>query len=510
MSYANVARFLTDNQGRSSVEALVTPERRLTYGELAAAVDRWGHLLLDLGVKRGDRVVLAVRGDHRGILLMLALAKIGAVAVPANTRWAPPEVAYAVDLCRPALTVADDTFLDLAERALEVSEHSMPLRSAQELEEAADAVGDVALDYADVALDDPLRILFTSGTTSRPKGVVTTHGNSIWNHRVVGLDLGLVPDDRVLVCYPMFHVSGLEAPGVFGTLATGATCLLLPNAHADEVGGFIGEERASGAVLLPPLYSEILEDPARRPDLSSLRWVLTGALTPASAAHFATVLPGRRLIEVFAMTEATGAATVVDETRMPEKAGRTGRAVRNLDVRVVDELGVPVPTGSPGLIELRGPKISPRYWGLEDERRGGWFATGDIGDLDEDGYLSYRGRAKEMIKSGGENVAMAEVERVIVQHPDVFAVSLVRIPDERWGEGLKAFILPESGRSLDAAALSSFCREQLAAFKVPREWEEVADLPFNHSGKVLRRVMQAREDERRGIRRPPETLTSDR
>lgn len=498
MSYANVARFLTDNLGpRAHAEALVTPTRRYTHETLARSVDRWGHALLAAGVARGERVLIAAQADARYVLTMLALAKIGAVAVPVNTRWAAPEVTYAIDLCEPVLVVADGEYRHLADASIEGATHPPRLLAMDELDSAAEAASVAPLPYADVSFDDPLRILFTSGTTSRPKGVITTHGNSAWNHRVVGSDLGVSPADRLLVCYPMFHVSGLEAPGVFGALATGATCLLLPHARADEVSAFIHSEQATGVVLLPPLYAEVLHNPAYENDLDSLRWVLTGGVTPASMQAFMQRLPGRRLIEIFAMTETTGTVTVLDEAHMHDKAGRVGRAVRHVDVRVVDEQGRPVPAGTPGLLEVRGPKVSRGYWGVSDGPGDGWFATGDIGDLDDDGYLAYRGRAKEMIKSGGENIAMAEVERVINQHPDVFAVCIVRIPHERWGEAPKAYVMPEEGRDLDPDELMEFCRGQLAAYKVPREWEVVHELPFNHSGKVLRRVLQEREDQRR-------------
>jgi acyl-CoA synthetase (AMP-forming)/AMP-acid ligase II len=498
MSYANVARFLDANAGaRPGVDALVTPECRFTHDELRSAVNRWARLLDEQGVGQGDRVIIAADADHRVVLLMLALAKVGAIAVPCNVRWAAPEVTYAIELCEPALLVADEVHGWLLDNGAKEASFKSRSLSLDELDTATAELDDSDPGYAEVGLDDPLRILFTSGTTSRPKAVVTTHGNSAWNHRTVGVDLGVSASDRVAVCYPLFHVSGLEAPGVFGTLANGATVLLLPRARASEVAAFIGAERGTGAVLLPPLYSEVLDDDFYTDQLDSLRWVVTGAVTPTSMATFVRRFPGRRLIEVFAMTEATGAATVLDEARMLDKAGRTGRAVRHVEVRVVDEARAPVPVEVPGLIELRGPKISSRYWGEEDVRPDGWFATGDIGDLDADGYLSYRGRAKEMIKSGGENVALAEVERVVMQYPGVYAVCLVRIPHERWGEVSKAFVMPEIGATLAPDALRTHCREQLAGYKVPHEWEVVEDLPFNHSGKVLRRVLQAREDERR-------------
>jgi fatty-acyl-CoA synthase len=430
---------------------------------------------------------------------MFALAKLGAVAVPMNVRWAAPEVTHALDLVEPVLLLADAECRDLANAGARGAARLKPVIDLAGVEDAADRISRPPLPYSDVGLDDPLRILFTSGTTSRPKGVVTTHGNSAWNHVATALDLGVRPEDRVLVCYPMFHIAGLESAGVVSSLAVGATVVLGARPVAADVAALIRDERVTGAVLLPPLYSELLHDPAYADHLGTLRWVITGAVSPGSMAAFRSTLPGRRLIEVFAMTEATGPVTVLDESRMVDKAGRTGRAVSHVDVRVVGEDGVPVAAGESGLIELRGPKISARYWGVEEERPGGWFATGDVGDLDEDGYLAYRGREKEMIKSGGENIAMAEVERVVMQFPGVFATCVVRVPDERWGEVPKAFVLPAGDARIDLTALESFCGEHLARFKVLRSWELVDALPFNHSGKVVRREVQAMEDARRAL-----------
>jgi acyl-CoA synthetase (AMP-forming)/AMP-acid ligase II len=475
VSYANVARFLWDNVGpRPDVDALVTARVRFTHRELERAVDRWAQALCKAGIGRGDRVPIVALVDHRYVLAMLALAKLGAVAVPINTRWAVPEVSYALDLLEPKSLVADEALMDLAVEADRGAAIPVEVIALDDLESAADRVDEPPLPYADVSLEDPLRILFTSGTTSRPKGVVMTHGNSAWNHYATAVDLGVGADDRVLVCYPMFHIAGLESAGVFSTLAVGGTVVLAERPVAVEVAELVRDELVTGAVLLPPLYSDLLGDTSYHPHLESLRWVITGAVSPGSMDSFRARLPGRRLIEVFAMTEATGPATVLDEARMVEKAGRTGRAVTHVDVRVVGADGQPVPTGEPGVIELRGPKISLRYWGVEEDRPDGWFSTGDIGDLDDDGYLSYRGREKEMIKSGGENIAMAEVERVILQHSTVFAACIVRIPDARWGEAAKAFVQPTEGSVVDIAALRRFAGSTSPAsrYLAPGRWSK--------------------------------------
>lgn len=503
MSFANVSRFLHDHLGpRPDAEALVFGDRRYTFAELERAVDRAAHALKGLGAERGERVMLLARSSDHLVIAMLALAKLGAIAVPLNFRWAAPEIAYAIDQCEPALMVLDEANAELAQQAIAEAQTTPPTilidGADDSLAARAAAVDAPPLPYADVSLDDTLRILYTSGTTSRPKGVMTTHGNSAWNHRAMAFDSDLYPGDRVLVMYPLFHVSGLECPGIFTTLSIGATVVLLDGGDAELTKRTLIEERITGCVLLPPLYGEVLHalDAADVPDL---RWILTGAVTPATTEEFVRKLPNSHIIEVYAMTETTGATTILDRHHMVEKAGRTGRAVRNVDIKIVDDDGNPVPVGTTGRILVRGPKVSPGYWRdpSPEPRPDGWFDTGDLGDLDEDGYLAFRGRAKEMIKTGGENVAMAEIERVLHMHPAVKAACIVKIPHERWGESPKAFILLEEGAHATAEELEAHCRASLAGYKVPREWEFADSLPFNHSGKVLRRELQAMEDARR-------------
>jgi acyl-CoA synthetase (AMP-forming)/AMP-acid ligase II len=313
----------------------------------------------------------------------------------------------------------------------------------------------------------------------------------------MAVDCGLGPGDRSLVAYPFFHVSGLEAPGSFAALSAGVTCIVDDVADAATTLATLVEERITCQVMLPPLYDEVVTLVRESgTDLPHLRWLLTGGVTPALMDTFVATFPGKRLIEVFAMTEATGPLTLLDEAHMVEKAGRTGKAVLDVELRIVDEHSHPLPPDTMGVLQARSPKISVGYWGDGDpDRPDGWFDTGDLATLDADGYLAYRGRAKEMLKSGGENVAMAEIERVLTQHPAIKAACIVRLPDPRWGEVPKAYVLLREGMTASADELETFCRASLAGYKVPKVWQFEDDLPFNHSGKVLRRVLQAREDD---------------
>lgn len=505
MSAANVSRLLDDHlAARGHETALVFEDRRYRYADLERATARTARALLDLGIAPGDRVaVVAGNSDHYAIAL-LAISRIGAISVPMNIRWAPAEIAYALDDAGARLLLVDERFDATGRDALTKADGATELLALAHGDDSLVARAgrvpeDVEVPRAEVGFDDPHRILYTSGTTSRPKGVVHSHGGCAWNHlAMAGTDL-VRADDRILVAYPMFHVSGLECPGIFSTLAAGATVVLRDGADATTMLGLLRDERITGVVILQPLLDEVLDALEDGPPLDDLRWLITGGSTPALVDRVIRLLPAVRLAEVYAMTEATGAMTVLDEPKMIEKVGRTGRPVRYLDLRVVDDEGVPTPPHVPGHIEVRGPKIAHSYWNRvptpEDGwRENGWFRTGDLGELDEDGYLAFRNRASEMLKTGGENVAMAEIERVLVDHPAVRAVCVVKVPHPRWGEAPKAYVLPEQGATVDGDQLEAYCREHLAGYKVPRAWAFVDELPFNHSGKVVRRIVQQRED----------------
>ncbi|MFA4929934.1 MAG: AMP-binding protein [Patulibacter sp.] len=507
MSAGNVSRLLDDHlAARGDATALVFADRRYRYAELERATARYAQALLDLGLSPGERVaVVAGNSDHYAIAL-LAVSRIGAVSVPMNIRWAPAEIAYALDDSGARLLLVDDRFETAGREAVMGATGDvalLPLAHGDDslVARAAHVPEDVDVPRAAVDFDDPHRILYTSGTTSRPKGVVHSHGNCGWNHyAMAGTDL-VRQEDRILVAYPMFHVSGLECPGIFSTLAAGATVVLRDGADAATLLDQLREERITGVVVLQPLLDELLDALEGSAPLEHLRWLITGGSTPALVERVVRLLPGVRLTEVYAMTEATGAMTVLDQPHMLDKVGRTGRPVRYLDLRIVDDEGTPVAANVTGHVEVRGPKIARSYWNRtpteEDGWRDGWFRTGDLGELDDDGYLAFRNRAKEMLKTGGENVAMAEIERVVVDHPSVRAVCVVKVPHPRWEEAPKAYVLPEQGATVDADELEAYCRKHLAGYKVPREWAFVDELPFNHSGKVVRRFVQQREDAER-------------
>lgn len=494
----NVAALLRRNAWRrGDREALVDDGRRWTYAELDREVDAHGHALLDVGVRPGDVVALVGRNSATYVTALLAIARIGAVSLPLNWRLHPRELAELCARAGVAALVVDAGFDDAAAaigavpcvRAVVVdgdaSGGRIPLATL-----LADARGRAPLPDADVAGDDPQRILFTSGTTSKPKGVIHTHQNSAYNLLAQILELELTPDDRPMVSAPLFHVSGLEAPG-YHTFALGGTMVLTRSYAGRDIIELAARERVTGVVLAAQILLDILAmDDLESFDLSALRYAIFAGVPPTVRAAFRERLPHVRTIDLFAMTELTSVANVMDAAHEVDKVGSQGRETPFVQVRVMGPDDRPLPAGEVGEIAVRGPKLSPGYWNDPDATaaawRDGWFRTGDMASIDEDGYLWFADRKSHMIRSGGENISSAQVERVISEHPDVAEVAVIGVAHPRWEEVPKAYVVPRPGRTLGPDAIVAHCSASLGRFKVPKAVAIVDGLPRNVSGKVLK------------------------
>ena len=509
MPTANLSRLLERNKYRfGDREAVVDGEVRLTYLQLDAAVSQMAQALLDLGYGRGDIIAILADNSYRYLIEILAINRIGAAFIPLNWRLHPRELTYILNHSGAAGLTVDERFCDSARRTLasspgirHVITHAADgdpgwhryedLMAANEGAEVPDA---------DMGLDDLARILYTSGTTSHPKGVITTHGNVIWNQLGQILELELVPSDRIMLSAPLFHVSGLDVPGLTA-LYIGATLVVVHSYAGPEIVKLVAREKVVGGVLAAQIIHDIMRMEDRdRYDLSSLKWIVFGGLPAPVYRRFQETLPHVRLSEAYGMTELTNGAAYLEPNPPADKIGSVGRPFANVDLRIVDDEGRPVPPGEPGELVARGPKVSPGYWNDPEETasafRDGWFHSGDICRIDSDGYLWFVDRKKDMIKSGGENVASAEIERVLAQHPAVAESAVVGVPDARWDEVPKAFVVPRPGMTVTEDELAEHCRTNLAKFKVPKYFEVVDALVRNDSGKVMKRWLRDAEREK--------------
>jgi HIP---CoA ligase len=513
-------------------EALVDDRQRLSFTDLATGVSRSARALLAAGLTRGDTVAIWAPNVAEWALAALGAVGIGAVVVPLNTRYQPTEAADIIARSRARMVVCTEGFLGrgyaselvaLADTlphldtvvAITVADGDTPAPAVptgaigwDDLLASGHDIDDVTLAAARTAVgpDDIGDIIFTSGTTGAPKGVMTTHSQTLRAFAAWSAVVGLTHGDRYLVVNPFFHTFGYKA-GIVASLLRGATVVCEPVFDAGVVLDHIGTERISMLPGPPTLYLTILEHPRRDDvDLSSLRLAVTGAAAVPeemvrrmhSELGFATVVTG------YGLTEATGVVTMCRSGDDPAIISTTsGRAIDGIEVAVVDDAGNPLPVGEPGEIVCRGYNVMVGY--LDDPAATaeaidahGWLHTGDIGILDDAGYLRITDRLKDMFIVGGFNAYPAEIENMLSEHPAVAQVAVVGVPDARMGEVGAAWVVARSGVVDDPAALeaelSSWARQRMANFKVPRTFHVVDALPTNASGKVLKYQLRQRAD----------------
>ncbi|MFY1699847.1 class I adenylate-forming enzyme family protein [Solwaraspora sp. WMMA2101] len=485
---------------RADREALVDSDARWTYAELDADVDRHAAALRDAGIADGDLVGVLGRNSATYVIELLALSRLGAVSVPLNWRLHPHEQAYVLDQAGVTGLIYDDDFADVAATlAATTGLRTVVANGARVVVDArrladllAAAPPGVRVPDAEKTAADVHRLLYTSGTTARPKGVIHTCGNLTANHLAQVLELELTAADRILVSAPLFHVSGLEAPGL-ATFVAGATMVLTPTFKAADIARTVARERITGMVLAAQILFGLL-DRDDQSDLASLRYLLFAGVAPSVRREVKRRLPHVRLVDTFGMTELCNGVCYLDAAHEQSKVGALGAPFPGVHIRIVDEHFQPVPPGVEGEIIVRGEKISPGYWNDDEAnrrtRRDGWFLTGDVGRIDADGYLWFVDRRADLIKSGGENIASAEVERVIAGHPDVSEVAVVGVPDPTWDEVPKAYVILRAEATTTAEGIREHCRAELARYKVPKYVQIVTSLPRNDSGKVLKKQLR--------------------
>jgi acyl-CoA synthetase (AMP-forming)/AMP-acid ligase II len=506
----NFAGIVDHNLARHPDKVVLLEDtRQVTNRQLHARVNALAAALLDRGIGRNEIVALAMSNCIEILEAMLAVNQIGAVFLPLNVRLAPAEWSYILHNSEAVAVIAepelapkiDQIAADLPQLRVQLLLGDGDKHAWGSYERAiADHAGTV-VPVAEVAEGDLHRLMYTSGTTSRPKGVPITYGNLFWKSYSHILELRLTGDDINLVYGPLYHVGALDAPAL-DVLHAGGTLVIRRKFDPLDLVRTVHSQRPTIMWLAPAMINAVVQLPGlARYDLSSLRIVLFGGeKTPTSLVEKLTGLfPGAWLSDAYGMTETLSADTFNDAAHALSKAGSVGRPTLHLAVRVVDLDGEDVAAGELGEIAMRGPQVFTGYWkdpaATAQAFRNGWFLTGDIGRFDEDGYLYVVDRKKDMIVSGGENIASSEVERVIYEHPDVLEAAVIAIADPRWGEVPKAFVVRRSVASLDEHGLREFCRKRLAGFKVPKAVEFIDSLPRNPSGKVLKRDLRHRHDQ---------------
>ena len=479
---------------------------RLTFAEMNARCNRVANAFLAAGIVPGERVALLVMNCAEFLETFFALAKIGAVAVPLNWRLVPDELEFILADSGSSRLVFGREFLDNAAE-LERRGSKTDIRHWLQVVGGDEAVAPFAEDFGDFrdaapdhepviggADDDMLYIMYTSGTTGLPKGVVHTHHTSIWGCLTVAATIHYREADRFLSPLPMFHVGALTPLAV--NVYRGVTSIVMRNFDPLRAWELIESERVTIGIAVPAMLNFMLQVPNRdRFDLSALRWCMSGAAPVPESLIQAYADIGIEIQQVYGLTESCGPACVIDTENALKKIGSTGKAFFHTEVKIVDAEGAECPPGTPGEILVRGDHVMRGYWNQPQATAetiiDGWLHTGDVARMDADGFVYIEDRIKDMIISGGENVYPAEIEKVLEAHPGILEAGVIGQPSKTWGESPCAVVVKRDD-ALTKVEVMDFCQGRLARFKQPKKVVFVDDLPRNPSGKILKRILRER------------------
>ncbi|WJY26144.1 fatty acid--CoA ligase family protein [Sporosarcina trichiuri] len=485
-----------------------------SYAEFDQSVARFAAALEGLGVGRGDNVAMLLGNTPHFLITLYATMRLGATAVPVNPIYSPDEISYILQDSDAKAVVALEQLLPLVEAAsvrlpaiesyvicettgetaAKVTELSEVARSKTRLFSHLITTSTAAAMPVDPDENETAVILYTSGTTGRPKGAMLTHKNLYSNAADVGEYLGFSSEDRVVATLPVFHVFALTVV-VNAPLVKGATILLVPRFSPGDVFQTIREQKATIFAGVPTMYNFMYQYPeASREDFETIRLAISGgsSLPVALLENFEEKFQVK-ISEGYGLSEASPVTTFnpLDRERVP---GSIGTSILNVENKIVDELGEEVPVGQVGELIVRGDNVMKGYYKMPEETaaalRNGWLYTGDLARQDEDGYFYIVDRKKDLIIVGGYNVYPREVEEVLFQHRDLVEAAVLGVPDPDFGEEVLAYVVKKEGSAVTEHDLLDFCAKRLAKYKVPKHIEFLDELPKNTTGKILRRSLR--------------------
>ncbi len=497
-------------QADPDATALVHEGMRMTYGELESAANRLARVLVKEGVRPGDRVGIVVLNSRLYVEAYYAVLKAGAIAVSLNTAADGRTVQALLRDCEAKALIAGPRFGTVVCEALpRLPDLSLVLTPGSEtlpavpahvrhlsIEDAVGAEPDSAAAVRRIDLDRAA-IIYTSGSTGRPRGAVLSHLNLVSNTRSIVSYLGLGRDDRVLALLPYYYVYGKSL--LNSHFAAGGAVIIENRFAFPQVAlDTLEREEATGLAGVPSTFAILLNRTnfARRP-LSSLRYVTQagGAMAPELIRRLIDALPGKRVFIMYGATEAGARLSFLEPAELPRKIGSVGKAIPNVEIRVLRDDGTEAAPGETGELVARGSNIMEGYWGDPGETakvldRNG-FHTGDLGWTDEEGFLHIAGRSRDMIKSGAHRIHPKEIEDVLLEHPEVHEVAVIGVSDEVLGEAVKAYVVFRRGSTASTKEILEFCNKRLPLFKMPKAVEAREELPKNPSGKIMKDVLRA-------------------
>ncbi|MFI9583548.1 long-chain fatty acid--CoA ligase [Streptomyces sp. NPDC052236] len=479
--------------------ALIHRDTVVSYAALHERTTRLAHALRAAGVRRGDRVAYLGANHPSYLETLFAAGVLGAVFVPLNTRLAGPEIAHQLTDSGARALVHAPSHSVLVEGLRGETDVRIRIVVGPDYEKLlAEACADASAEVIDepVGLDDICMIMYTSGTTGRPKGAMLTHGNLSWNAVNVLIDHDFIADEVALVSAPLFHTAGLNML-TLPVLLKGGRCVLVEAFDPGETLGLVESHRVTFMFGVPAMFDQIACHPRwAGADLSSLRMLSCGG-SPVPTSLIATYQNrGLTFMQGYGMTEAAPGVLFLDAEHAVSKAGSAGVPHFFSDVRVVRPDLTPAGVGETGEILVRGPHVMAGYWGLPHETEAvfadGWLRTGDAARVDKDGYVTIVDRLKDMIISGGENIYPAEVEDALLGHPSIVECAVIGVPDRKWGEVGRAVVVAREGARIDPDEVLASLAGRLAKYKIPKSLVVVDALPRTASGKLLKTRVRSR------------------
>lgn len=483
-------------------------DQPVSYAELDGAVTKFASGLEQMGVKKGDHIALLLGNSPHFIIALYGAMRLGATVIPVNPIYTPDEIGYILQNGDVKVVIALDLLIPLAEKMggmlPKVESYifcetdptkkidvfaNLKMKSFSSVIDS----GETAFEGPELNEDDVAVILYTSGTTGKPKGAMLTHKNLYSNAKDIGEYLKMNSSDRVITTLPMFHVFSLSVV-VNAPLISGSTLLIVPKFSPKEIFRLAKKYEATVFAGVPTMYNFLYQYPDGNPkDISTLRLCISGG----SSMPVALLKNFEKKFNVF-VSEGYGLSEASPVTSFnpldrPRKPGSIGTSILNVENKVVNELGEEVPVGQVGELVVRGPNVMKGYYKMTEETavtiRDGWLYTGDLARMDEEGYIYIVDRKKDLVIVGGFNVYPREVEEVLYEHPEIVEAAVIGVPDPDQGEAIKSFVVRKNP-TLTEADIIEYCKQHLAKYKLPKTIEFLEELPKNTTGKILRRALK--------------------
>lgn len=510
-SYKFLNDILTENSRMLPGKICIKFEgRELSFSELENRVNQLANAFISLDLKKGDRIAILSRNSLPFIEVYWTAATIGLIVVPINFRLISKEVLYLINNSEAKVIIAQEEFVPIIERIIQdipSIKHYIGIDFNKGLWKSYEALVRTQSSQSprvEVQQDDLISIMYTSGVTNLPKGVAISQQNWLASARIHGDVLGIQSNDICLIVNPLFHVAATWP--MLSHFYVGGSIVLLSSFDLAKIVETLEKDSITTFNTVPTVINELLQIPEiERRNFSHLKWIgYGGAVMPVELLKKGIQIFGNKFIGFYGLTESSGAVTCLlpDDHLIQDSKGNfirihsCGKPMKGLEVKIGDEFGRPLPPDRLGEFMLRGETISHSYWKLPEVTaqtiKDGWFETGDLGTIDEDGFFYFVDRKKDIIISGGENISSREVEDVIYRHPGVLEAIVIGVPDQKWGEAVKAVIVKKPGYEVSEDEIIQLCRQNLAGFKRPKSVDFVDALPKTSSGKILKRAIKER------------------